>query len=153
MSKLEIPKNKVLNEMKVGGSVVSIRRKYVSDLNQVCFLDSNYEYDYALYLDYLYQKGTIAGWVRNQTKFGFSEEIEVRGKKQKSYIPDFVIFLPDGTYEIHEVKGWMNERSEIILNQFRKDYSSLTFQVITKEDMLSLQRNFGEKLWGWVTIR
>lgn len=153
MSKFEIPKDKVISEVKVGGNVVSIRRKYISALNQICCLDSNYEYNYALYLDHLYQKGTIAGWVRNQTKFGFSKEVEARGKKQQSCIPDFIIFLPDGTYEIHEVKGWMNERSEAILDQFRKDYSGLTIKIITKDDILSLQRNFGDKLWGWVKIR
>lgn len=149
----DIPKNKVLSEKKCGTKVVSIKRKYISSLNQVCCLDSNYEYNYALYLDYLYDNGEIAGWVRNTTKFGFSEPIEIRGKKHLSYRPDFIVFLPNGTYAIHEVKGWMNERSTAVLEQFKKDYADLTFQIIAKDDMLSLQNEFKNKLWGWVDIR
>ena len=42
-----IPKNKVLSIKKCGKKVISVRRRYVSSLNQVCSLDSNYEYDYA----------------------------------------------------------------------------------------------------------
>lgn len=150
---IDIPKNKVLSEKKCGANIVSIRRKYISSLNQVCCLDSNYEYDYALYLDYLYDSGEIAGWIRNTTQFGFSEEIEVRGRKQRSYRPDFLVFLKDGSYEIHEVKGWMNDRSKTVLEQFSKDYSTLTLKIITKDDILSLQSNFQNKLWGWAVIR
>lgn len=150
---IEIPKDKVISEKKCGKKAVSIRRKYINSLNQICCLDSNYEYDYALYLDYLYDNGEIAGWIKNTTLFGFSEEIETRGRKQKSYRPDFIIFFKNGTYEIHEVKGWMNERSETVLKQFKKDYENLTLKVIGKDEILSLQRNFKDKLWGWVEIR
>lgn len=150
---VDIPQNKVLTEKKCGSKAVSIRRKYVSSLNQVCCLDSNYEYNYALYLDYLYESGQIAGWIKNTTKFGFSSEIEVRGRTQKSYRPDFFVFMKNGTYEIHEVKGWMNERSEKVLSQFKKDYGGLCLKIITKDEMLSLQRNYKNKLWGWVEIR
>lgn len=152
-SKIKIPKNKVLSEKRSGKQVVSIHRKYVSSLNQICSLDSNYEYNYALYLDYLYDSGQIAGWIRNTTKFGFSEEVETRGRKQQSYRPDFIVFHKDGTYEIHEVKGWMNERSETVLEQFAKDYSGLKVVIIGKDDMLSLQQQFKDKLWGWVIIK
>lgn len=150
---IEIPKDRVISEKRCGKNAVSIRRRYISSLNQVCCLDSNYEYDYALYLDYLYESGKIAGWIKNTTKFGFSEEVETRGKIQHSYRPDFIVFMKDGTYEIHEVKGWMNERSETVLNQFKKDYENFTLRVIGKPEILSLQRNFENKLWGWVHIR
>ena len=150
---IEIPKNRVLSEKRSGKQAISIHRKYVSSLNQVCSLDSNYEYDYALYLDYLYDSGQIAGWVRNTTKFGFSEEVETRGRKQQAYRPDFIVFYKDGTYEIHEVKGWMNERSETVLAQFAKDYSGLKVVVIGKFEMLSLQQQFKDKLWGWAVIK
>ena len=150
---IDIPKNKVLSEKKCGKRVISIRRRYVSSLNQVVCLDSNYEYNYALFLDYLYDNGEIAGWIKNTTLFGFSEQVEYRGRKQKSYRPDFIVFMKDGRYEIHEVKGWINERSESVLKQFQKDYRDLTLKIITKDDILSLQNNFSEKLWGWVKIR
>lgn len=153
MSIPEIPKNRVLKESRSGSKVVSIRRKYINSLNQICSLDSNYEYNYALYLDHLYDTGKIAGWIRNTTKFGFSKEVEVRGKKQMSYRPDFIVFGLDGTYEIHEVKGWMNERSTAVCTQFQEDYKGLTLRIIGKDEILSLQRNYADKLFGWVSIR
>ena len=152
-SKIKIPKNRVLSEKRSGKQVVSIHRKYVNSLNQICSLDSNYEYNYALYLDYLYDSGQIAWWIRNTTKFGFSEEVETRGRKQQYYRPDFIVFHKDGTYEIHEVKVRMNERSETVLAQFAKDYRTLKVIVVNKDDMLSLQQQFKDKLWGWVIIK
>lgn len=150
----DFPQDKVISEKKCGsGNAISIRRKYINSLNQICSLDSNYEYDYALYLDYLYDNGEIAGWIRNTTSFGFSEKIQVRNRIQQSYRPDFIVFMLDGTYEIHEVKGWMNERSQTILAQFKKDYKNLKLRVIGKPEILSLQRNFKDKLWGWAVIR
>ena len=150
---MDIPKNKVLSEKKVGKTVISVRRRYVSALNQVCCLDSNYEYNYALYLDYLYETHAIAGWVRNTTAFGFSQPITVRGRAQNAYRPDFIVFCGDGTYEIHEVKGWMNEKSIEVDRQFRRDYPNLQYRLIGKDEMLSLQAQFGKKLWGWVDVR
>lgn len=151
-----IPKNKVLSEKPTGKNVVSIRRRYVSSLNQVCTLDSNYEFDYALYLDHLYERGEIAGWVRNTTRFFFSRAVKIPRKKnpmQEACVPDFLVFNLDGTYEIHEVKGWMNERSTVVVEQFRADYPNLTYKLISKDELLSLQSQYGAKLWGWVNVR
>lgn len=151
----QIPKNKVLSEKKVGTKIVSVKRKYVSSLNQICNLDSNYEYDYALYLDYLYEKGEIAGWVRNTTKFYFSRTVEIPGRttKQNAYRPDFIIFNKDSTYQIHEVKGWMNDKSQVVCDQFAKDYPNLTYKIITRDEILSLQSQFKDKIWGWEKIK
>lgn len=151
-----IPKNKVLKETKVGTKIVSIRRKYVTELNQLCSLDSNYEYDYALYLDHIYRSSEIAGWVRNRTPFYFTEPVLIPGKKrhyQRFYIPDFLVFNLDGTYEIHEVKGWMNDRSRAIIDQFKKDFPTLIYKIIEKDDILALQSEFADKLWGWAKVR
>lgn len=152
---LLIPRPKVLKETKVGSKIISIKRKYVSDLNQVCNLDSNYEYDYALYLDWLYNQHKITGWLRNITPFYFSREIDTHTKAgtQSYCIPDFLIFNLDGTYQIHEVKGWMNERSKAVHEQFLRDYPNLNYKVIGKDEILSLQVEFADKLWGWVKIR
>lgn len=153
---MKIPDNKVLSETQTGTRIISIRRKYISDLNQICCLDSNYEYNYALYLDYLYSTHQITGWIRNTTAFGLSEAVEVPGKASKtqnSYVPDFIVFNLDGTYEIHEVKGWMNERSKAVITQFRKDYPNLAYKIIGKTEIIVLQREFQDKLWGWVKIR
>lgn len=148
----EIP-DKVISEKKCGGSLVSIRRRYISSLNQVCCLDSNYEYDYALYLDWLYDNEKISGWVRNTTQFGFSKPVEVRGRMVNSHRPDFIVFGKDGTYEIHEVKGWMNERSEVVIGQFKADYPQLHYKVIEKQEILKIQKVLGKKLLGWAEIR
>ena len=153
---IAIPKNKVLGMKTCGTKVMSIRRRYVSELNQICTLDSNYEYDYALYLDYLYSTGDISGWVRNTTLFGFSQPVEYqnkRGRTTKSHRPDFLIFNNDGTYEIHEVKGWMNEKAKAVDEQFRRDYPNLVYKIIGKNEILALQAEFKDKLWGWEIVR
>lgn len=152
----DIPKNKVLESKKTGSRVVSIKRKYLSSLNQVCFLDSNFEYNYALYLDFLYDSQQIAGWVRNTTLFYFSEPIDNMRRNnniQKAYRPDFIVFGLDGTYEIHEVKGWMNQKAINIDKQFRKDYPNLIYKLINKNDILALQSEYKDKVWGWEVIR
>lgn len=153
---ITIPKNKVLSCKTCGTKVISIRRRYCSELNQVCTLDSNYEYDYALFLDFLYLDGTIAGWVRNTTAFGFSKPVSYQnkhGRTVKSHRPDFLIFNLDGTYEIHEVKGWMNDKAKAVDTQFRKDYPNITYKIIGKDEILALQAEFKDKIWGWEIIR
>ena len=47
----------------------------------------------------------------------------------------------------------MNERSTVIVDQFKADYHNLTYRLISKDEILSLQSQYGSKLWGWVNVR
>lgn len=146
----------VLSEKRAGTKVISIRRKYVNELNQVCHLDSNYEYDYALYLDDLYRRNTIAGWVRNTTLFAFTEPVNINSiespKYTNSHRPDFFVFNHDGTYEIHECKGWMNRKAIAVDKAFRRDFPGLTYKIIGKSELKTIQLSGGKQLFGWVKI-
>lgn len=50
--------------------------------------------------------GKISEWMYEPETFEFPVK---RGSK--FYTPDFKVFMPDGTVEYHEVKGYMDQRS------------------------------------------
>lgn len=62
--------------------------------------DSSYEANFARFLQYLKEKGEIVAFVKNTTKFPFSETVDLSkvcktGTIQRSYTPDFLVFYPD----------------------------------------------------------
>lgn len=50
----------------------------------------------------------------------------------KNYTPDFQVLLKDGTSEYHEVKGWMDKRSELNVRLMKKLHPSVVLKVIDK---------------------
>jgi hypothetical protein len=145
-------------EKKPTGSMNSQCIRYVSELNQVCRLDSLYEYDYALYLDFLYENKKIQGWFKNTCKFTFATplEYEVNGKKysQNSYIPDFIIFDDKGKYSIVEIKGWVNCKAKAIIEKVKTDpvFKDLNISFKFKEDIKALQSTYADKIIQWVKV-
>ena len=136
------------------GKVISYRRMYISELNKFCVkLDSNYEYNYAQYLDYLLRHKKIKYWFRNTTRLPLSRKIVCRGRVLKTYTPDFWIITNKDKLELHEVKGWMNDRSIKIINQLKKDYKDIKTVIIDKREMLKLQNKYKSVLKDWVQIR
>ena len=134
--------------------VISYRRMYVSDFNNaVIKCDSNYEYDYALYLDYLLANKKIKYWFRNSTRLPFSKAISYRNRTQYTYTPDFWIITNKGQLELHEVKGWMNDRSIEILKQLKKDYKDLKTVFIDRKEMIKLQKTYRLIIKDWVAIK
>lgn len=81
------------------------------------FYRSRWEANYARYLEWLKTLGEITEWQHEPETFWF-EEIR-RGVR--SYKPDFRVWEKGGS-TLHEVKGWMDDRSRVCLKRMAKYY-------------------------------
>lgn len=143
----------------------AIKSKFVSKFCGNSYtLDSQYELNFAIYLDMLFERGEIMGWVKNTTRFALSEVVRYKknfGKdtaEQKHYIPDFIVFNKDGSYKIIEIKGWQNEKNTAIKAQVLKDFANLNYEFLGRDEILALQKqilkeNKGSLPFGWAKIR
>jgi hypothetical protein len=82
------------------------------------FFRSSWEANYARYLNFLKAQGEIVAWEYESQTFVFHGV--TRG--QLTYTPDFKLIYADGSYEWHEVKGWMDDKSKAKLKRMAKFY-------------------------------
>lgn len=82
------------------------------------FFRSSWEANYARYLNWLIAQGELARWEFECQTFVFHGV--TRGVI--SYTPDFKVYSKDGSYEWHEVKGWMDAKSKAKLKRMAKFY-------------------------------
>lgn len=90
------------------------------------FFRSRWEANYARYLKFLQENGKIASWDYECQEFWF-EKIK-RGTR--SYKPDFKVVYKDGSYEWHEVKGWMDAKSKTRLERMKRYFPNEKVVVI-----------------------
>lgn len=90
------------------------------------YFRSRWEYNYALYLEFLRLRGEIQKWEHEPETFWF-EKIK-RGCR--TYLPDFRVTLPSGMVEYHEVKGWMDPRSITKIKRMAKYHPKIILRVI-----------------------
>lgn len=98
------------------------KRKDLNDL----FVRSGWEANYARYLNWLVAQGAIQGWLYEPETFEFEN---VR-KGTRFYTPDFKVFNNDGTFEFHEIKGYMDQKSRTKIKRMRKYYPLIRLVVI-----------------------
>jgi predicted nuclease of restriction endonuclease-like RecB superfamily len=82
------------------------------------YFRSQWEYEYAKYLEFLKFNQQIESWEFEPETFWF-EEIR-RGTR--SYLPDFRVKRCDGTHYYVEVKGYYDRKSLTKIKRFRKYY-------------------------------
>jgi hypothetical protein len=87
---------------------------------------SQWERDYATYLEGLKQIGSIKWWKYESTTFWF-EGIK-RGTV--SYKPDFEVMTAQNTIEFHEVKGYMDKMSATKLKRMKKYHPDVVVKLI-----------------------
>lgn len=110
------------------------------------FFRSSWEANYARYLNLLKSQGRIRDWQYEVHTFVF-EKIK-RGTRM--YTPDFKVLLLDGTYEWHEVKGWMDQPSKTRLKRMAKYFPSELVKVIGKPWFSAANRSgLAASLPGW----
>jgi len=90
------------------------------------YFRSEWEMNYADYLEWLVSAGEIKDWQFEADTFWF-EKIK-RGVR--SYLPDFKVFNNDGSIEYHEVKGWMDDKSATKLKRMAKYYPEIKLVLI-----------------------
>lgn len=114
------------------------------DLNDQ-FFRSRWEANYARFLNFLIRQGKIDRWEYEPDTFVFHGM--VRGAI--SYTPDFKVFALDGSYEYHEVKGWMDGPSKTRLKRMAKFYPDEKVVVIGQKEYTQLERTIAGAIPNW----
>lgn len=114
------------------------------DLNNMYFR-SNWEANYARYLNWLKDLGEITEWEYEPDEFWF-EGIK-RGAR--SYIPDFKITEKNGSTIYHEIKGWMDKKSATKLKRMTKFYPHIDVVVIGEDEYRAISRQVKNIVPNW----
>lgn len=111
------------------------------------FFRSNYEANYARYLNFLMDNGEpIEKWEYEPDTFEF-KNIK-RGTR--FYTPDFKIYLKDKHIEYHEVKGWDYPKGITQRKRFAKNYPQLKLVVIGDDFFKEIRRKgFNNLIPNW----
>lgn len=88
--------------------------------------DSQAEANYYCILKILLRKGEIDGFCR-QARFIITEG--KNGEKGTEYVTDFIIFYPDKTYRIVDVKGVKTDVFKLKIKSLREKYPKLTVEL------------------------
>ncbi len=117
-----------------------------SDLNNQ-FFRSNYEANYARYLNFLIKHGEpILKWEFEPDTFEF-KKIK---KGVRFYTPDFKIYFANDVIEYHEVKGWDYPKGITQRKRFAKYYPQFKLLVIDDDFFKDCKRKGMDKLIpGW----
>jgi hypothetical protein len=109
------------------------------------FFRSRWEANYARYLNFLVKNGEIKKWEFEPETFWFNEI--KRGTR--SYLPDFKIYKINEAIEYHEVKGYMDKKSQTKLNRMAKYYPNIKIVLIDKKRYMALHRQMKDILPNW----
>ena len=88
---------------------------------QTCTFRSKLEYRYAVWLQLQKEQGIILEWWYED------EVLELVSRKFRdpiTYIPDFTVQTPDGSYEYHECKGWFTSKSAAKIRLAAEQYQN-----------------------------
>lgn len=111
-------------------------------------IKSSWEYDIALYLEYLKCNRLINEWEYEPITFVFKyNTLGVR-----SYKPDFSVTRDDRVYYI-EVKGWPDKKYEIKRKLMDEEFPEIRMIYITKGQYFSIERKHSSELTGWASFR
>lgn len=109
------------------------------------YFRSRWEANYARYLQWLKERGIIAEWQHEPETFWF-EQIK-RGVR--SYLPDFRVWELDGSTALHEVKGWMDQRSRTTLSRMKKYHPEQKLIVIDGRQYRAIRLKVMRLIEGW----
>ncbi len=109
------------------------------------FFRSSWEANWARYLNFLVKNHQILKWEYEIDTFEF-----VKYKRgSRFYTPDFKVFNLDGTYEYHEIKGYMDAQSQTKLKRMTKCYPKEKVILIDVIPYQSIARQFRTSLPFW----
>jgi hypothetical protein len=113
------------------------------------YFRSSWEANWARYLNWLKSIGEIVSWEYECETFEF-HKIK-RGSR--FYTPDFKVINKDGTIERHEVKGYMDQRSQTKLNRMAKYYPEIKLILIDKKYYRAVADKVSKLIPNWETVR
>ena len=117
--------------------------------DQKIFARSQWEANYARYLEWQKSIGEIQSWEHEPHTFWF-DNIK-RGVR--SYLPDFRVVLKSGAVEWHEVKGWMDAKSATKIKRMAKYYPKETLRVFSAPWFKAAASNLASIVPGWEAKR
>lgn len=106
---------------------------------------SGWEANYAYYLEFLRTKGYIQAWKHEPKVYRFPGV--TRGRVSAK--PDFLVIENSGEEVLHEVKGYMDDRSRVILKRMKKYYPELKLILIDRDQYASIRTKLGRVIPGW----
>ena len=109
------------------------------------FFRSAWEANYARYLNWMMARREINSWGYEVETFEFAKI--KRGSR--FYTPDFKVFFPDGRFEFHEIKGYMDSKSATKLKRMKKYFPHIPVVLIDKTIYRQIAVQFGPMLNGW----
>lgn len=105
---------------------------------------SSWEYDIALYLESLKERGLIKDWQYEPTIFRFKyNTLGVR-----TYRPDFSVTRSEMTYYI-EVKGWEDKKFVIKKNLMSTEYPDVKIIYIRDKEYRKIEKKYSKVLTHW----
>jgi len=106
---------------------------------------SQWEANYARYLEWLKENNQIKAWLHEPDTFWFD------GVKRGcvSYLPDFKVTENNGDTVYHEVKGWMGARSKTKIKRMKKYHPGVTLIVIDAKPYKEISKKLGRLIPGW----
>lgn len=109
------------------------------------FFRSSWEYNYALYLQYLKDNQKIKEWYYESEIFYFKES----KNNCYAYKPDFKIINNDNSFYFIEVKGWMDSASKNKIENMKIFYPEIELVVVDSEEYNKFKKEWHFKLKEW----
>lgn len=106
---------------------------------------SRWEANYARYLQWLKDRGEISDWKYEPETFWF----EAIKRGTRSYLPDFRVWENNGISTLHEVKGWMDQRSRTTLKRMAKYYPHEKIILIDGPQYRAIRLKVMRLIDGW----
>lgn len=110
------------------------------------FARSSWEANYGCYLQFQKDNKIIKEWFHEPETFWF------KGIKRGvlSYLPDFKIENNDGTFEYHEVKGWMDSRSKTKIKRMAKYHPTVRLKIFDSTWYRANAKKLSSLVKGWI---
>lgn len=127
-----------------GGVYSRAKRGYRDDMPGI-FFRSRWEANYARFLTFLVKNGSVARWEFEPDTFWF----EAIRRGVRSYCPDFKVWSSDGSFQYHEVKGWMDKKSATKLKRMKKYHPDVTVLLIGEKAYREVEKKLSGVIPGW----
>lgn len=133
-----------------GSMAPNVRRgtwkaEWVEIGGQRFFARSQWEANYAHYLEFQKLQGLIKSWEHEPHTFWF----EGIRRGCCSYLPDFRVVYPSARVEFHEVKGWMDARSITKIKRMAKYFPHVALIVRDASWYRANRFNLSRIVKGW----
>jgi hypothetical protein len=109
------------------------------------FFRSSWEFNYALYLQYLKDNEQIKEWYYEPEIFYFKES----KNNCYAYKPDFKIINNDNSFYFVEIKGWMDSASKNKIENMKVFYPEIKLVVVDSEEFNKFKKEWHFKLKEW----